>query len=198
MHQAEYQPANLVSAPASAGATAGRSLQAMRHRLARATGVGQQRRGLNPQVDLLGVTRAMLAGPVQSSAATIQAGGECRHRPGSSRQLSRFHGGLPLRCRSLRCRSVAPLSPSPMGFIKFCFGLVAGWILPNMVSESGGSSEAPRQQTMTSSTFAARLADLQRRSDATDKAAAITLQELKDQGQQLADAMARLAVAMDR
>ena len=85
-----------------------------------------------------------------------------------------------------------------MGFIKFCFGLVAGWILPNMVSESGGSSEAPRQQTMTSSTFAARLADLQRRSDATDKAAAITLQELKDQGQQLADAMARLAVAMDR
>ena len=73
MHQAEYQPANLVSAPASAGATAGRSLQAMRHRLARATGVGLRRGGPNPQVDLLGVTRAMLAGPVQSSAATIQA-----------------------------------------------------------------------------------------------------------------------------
>ena len=52
--------------------------------------------------------------------------------------------------------------------------------------------------TTTAATFAGRLADLQRRSDATDKAAAITLQELKDQGQQLADAMARLAVAMDR
>ena len=49
---------------------------------------------------------------------------------------------------------------------------------------------------MTSSTFAARLADLQRRSDATDKAAAITLQELKDQGQDLANAMASVAAAM--
>ena len=48
------------------------------------------------------------------------------------------------------------------------------------------------------STFAARLADLQRRSAATDKAAAATLQELKAQGQQVADAMARLAVAMDQ
>ena len=73
MHQAEYQPANLVSAQASAGAAAGRSFQAMRHRLARATGVGQQRRGLNPQVDLLGLTRAMLASIVQSSAVTVQA-----------------------------------------------------------------------------------------------------------------------------
>ena len=51
---------------------------------------------------------------------------------------------------------------------------------------------------MTSSTFAARLADLQRRSDATDKAAAITLQELKAQGLQVADAMARLADALDQ
>ena len=73
MHQAEYQPANLVPAQVAAGAAAGRSFQAMRHRLARATGVGQQRRGLNPQVDLLGLMLAMLAGPVQSSAATIQA-----------------------------------------------------------------------------------------------------------------------------
>ena len=51
---------------------------------------------------------------------------------------------------------------------------------------------------MTSSTFAARLADLQRRSDATDKAAAITLQELKAQGQVLAAAMDRLGFALDR
>ena len=51
---------------------------------------------------------------------------------------------------------------------------------------------------MTSSTFADRLADLQRRSDATDKAAAATLQELKAQGQELADAMARVAAAMDQ
>ena len=71
-----------------------------------------------------------------------------------------FRGGLPLRCRSLRYRSVPPLSPS--------------------------------------STFAERLADLQRRSAATDKAAAATLQELKAQGQQVADAMARLAVALDQ
>ena len=51
---------------------------------------------------------------------------------------------------------------------------------------------------MKGSTFAARLADLQRRSDATDKAAAITLQQLKAQGQELADAMASVAAAMDR
>ena len=51
---------------------------------------------------------------------------------------------------------------------------------------------------MTSSIFAARLADLQRRSDATDKAAAITLQELKAEGQQVAAAMDRLAAAIDR
>ena len=52
---------------------------------------------------------------------------------------------------------------------------------------------------MTSATalLAARLADLQRRSIETDRAAAATLQELKAQGQQVADAMARLAVAMD-
>lgn len=150
MHQAEYQPANLVPAQVAAGATAGRSFQAMRHRLARAVGLGLQRRGPNPQVDLLGLTRAMLASIVQSTAATIQAGGERHHLKDSNLQLSRFRGG---RCRSQRYRSVAPLSPN--------------------------------------STFAARLADLQRRSDATDKAAAITLQELKAQGQQVAAAMDR-------
>ena len=51
---------------------------------------------------------------------------------------------------------------------------------------------------MTSATFAARLADLQRRSIETDRAAAATLQQLKAEGQQVADAMARLAVALDR
>ena len=51
---------------------------------------------------------------------------------------------------------------------------------------------------MTSSTFAARLADLQRRSIETDRAAAATLQELKAEGQQLANAMDRLAAAMDQ
>ena len=51
---------------------------------------------------------------------------------------------------------------------------------------------------MKSSTFADRLADLQRRSDATDKAAAATLKQLKAQGLQVADAMARVAAAMDQ
>lgn len=46
------------------------------------------------------------------------------------------------------------------------------------------------------STFAARLADLQQRSDATDKAAAATFQQLQAHGQDLADAMAGLAAAM--
>ena len=50
--------------------------------------------------------------------------------------------------------------------------------------------------TTTAATFAARLADLQERSNATDKAAAATLQELKAQGQQVADAMAGVAAAM--
>ena len=50
--------------------------------------------------------------------------------------------------------------------------------------------------TTAAATFAARLADLQERSNATDKAAAATLQELKAQGQQLADAMAGVAAAM--
>lgn len=65
-----------------------------------------------------------------------------------------------------------------------------------MLIVSGGSSEAPGTRTMTSSTFAAQLADLQQRSDASDKAAAATLQQLKAQGQQLADAMAGVAAAM--
>jgi len=65
-----------------------------------------------------------------------------------------------------------------------------------MLIVSGGSSEAPGTRTMTSSTFAAQLADLQQRSDASDKAAAATLQQLKAQGQQVADAMANLAEAI--
>ena len=50
--------------------------------------------------------------------------------------------------------------------------------------------------TTTAATFAARLADIQRRSIETDKAAAATLQELKAQGRQVADAMAGVAAAM--
>ena len=50
--------------------------------------------------------------------------------------------------------------------------------------------------TTTAATFAARLADLQSRSDATDRAAAATLQQLKAQGQQVAAAMAGVAAAM--
>jgi hypothetical protein len=76
--------------------------------------------------------------------------------------------------------------------------LVAAQITRNTVIVSGGSSEAPDTRTMTSSTFAARLADLQQRSDATDKAAAATLQQLKAQGQQVADAMAHLAKAIEQ
>ena len=45
--------------------------------------------------------------------------------------------------------------------------------------------------------IAARLADLQQRSRATDEAAAADLQQLLRQGQQLADAMAAAADAMD-
>jgi len=50
----------------------------------------------------------------------------------------------------------------------------------------------------TTAALAARLADLQRRSDATDKAAATALQQLQHQGQQLADAMQRLADEMQQ
>ena len=49
----------------------------------------------------------------------------------------------------------------------------------------------------TTAAIAARLADLQRRSLATDEAAAATLQQLLRQGQQLADAMAAAAAAME-
>ena len=62
MHQAADLAADLIPAQASAGATAGPSLQAVWHQRPWATGVGQQRRGINPQVELLGVTRATLAG----------------------------------------------------------------------------------------------------------------------------------------
>jgi hypothetical protein len=58
---------------------------------------------------------------------------------------------------------------------------------------------APRDNAMNNKTvsLAARLADLQQRSQATDEAAAATLQQLQLQGQQLADAMAAAADAMD-
>ena len=58
---------------------------------------------------------------------------------------------------------------------------------------------APRDNAMNNTTaaIAARLADLQQRSRATDEAAAATLQQLQLQGQQLADAMTAAADAMD-
>jgi hypothetical protein len=46
--------------------------------------------------------------------------------------------------------------------------------------------------------LAARLADLQRRSTASDQAAAATLQQLHAQGQQLADAMGRMVDAIEQ
>jgi len=49
----------------------------------------------------------------------------------------------------------------------------------------------------TTAALAARLADLQQRSRATDEAAAADLQQLLRQGQQLADAMKAAADAMD-
>ena len=68
MQAAQHQPGDPLPHEAGQDVTAGRSFQAMRHRLARAVGLGLQRRGPNPQVDLLGVTRAMLASIVQSTA----------------------------------------------------------------------------------------------------------------------------------
>jgi hypothetical protein len=49
----------------------------------------------------------------------------------------------------------------------------------------------------TTASLAARLADLQRSSDATDEAAAATLQQLQLQGREVADAMQRLIQAME-
>ena len=60
------------------------------------------------------------------------------------------------------------------------------------------SSSAPRLAMNRTAELAARLADLQRRSLATDKAAAATLQQLQLQGQQLADAMAAAADAIEQ
>ena len=57
---------------------------------------------------------------------------------------------------------------------------------------------APRDTALHNKTaaIAARLADLQQRSRATDAAAAADLQQLLRQGQQLADAMAAVAEVM--
>ena len=73
MQTAQHQPGDPLPHEAGQDVAAGRSLQAMRHRLARATGVGFRRGGPNTQVDLLGLTAATLASIVQSSAGTVQA-----------------------------------------------------------------------------------------------------------------------------
>jgi hypothetical protein len=49
-----------------------------------------------------------------------------------------------------------------------------------------------------SADFAARLAALQQRSAATDKAAAATLQQLQHQGREVAEALEQLAAEMER
>ena len=54
------------------------------------------------------------------------------------------------------------------------------------------------EMTNTTASWAARLAELQQRSRATDTAAAATLQQLLLQAQQLADAMDRMADAMEQ
>ena len=69
-----------------------------------------------------------------------------------------------------------------------------------ILSRSAASAAvAPRDTAMNNKTasLAARLADLQQRSRATDEAAAATLQQLQLQGQQLADAMTAAADAME-
>ena len=63
---------------------------------------------------MLGLIACWPALLAQNPAATIQAGDERHHRLGSSHPIPIAHGGLPLRCRSQRYRSVLPLSPSPM------------------------------------------------------------------------------------
>ncbi|MEY4805694.1 MAG: hypothetical protein RLZZ206_83 [Cyanobacteriota bacterium] len=60
------------------------------------------------------------------------------------------------------------------------------------------SSSAPRLAMNRTAELAARLADLQRRSTASDQAAAATLQQLHAQGQQLADAMGRMVDAIEQ
>jgi hypothetical protein len=58
MPQAAHQPADVVSAQASAGAAAGPTLPALWCQQPWAIGVGLQRGGLNPQGDLLGLSPA--------------------------------------------------------------------------------------------------------------------------------------------
>ena len=60
-----------------------------------------------------------------------------------------------------------------------------------------GKSEVDFVFENRSATLAARLADLQQRSLASDRAAAATLQQLLVQGREVADAMAAAADAMD-
>ncbi len=94
MHKAEHLAANLVSAQAEAGVAARSTLPAVWRQRFGATGVGQQRGGLNPQVDLLGLSACWPAVPAQNPAATIQAAGARHHPIDSSLQRSRIRGGL--------------------------------------------------------------------------------------------------------
>ena len=94
MHKAEHLAADLVSAQAEAGATARSTLPPVRCQRSGATGVGQQRGGLNPPNDLLGLIACWPAVPAQNPGATIQAAGARHHLQDSSLQWPRIHGGL--------------------------------------------------------------------------------------------------------
>ena len=94
MHKAAHLAADLVSAQAEAGATARSTLPPVRCQRSGATGVGQQRGGLNPPHDLLGLIACWLASLAQNPAATIQAAGARHHPIDSSLQRSRIRGGL--------------------------------------------------------------------------------------------------------
>ena len=94
MHKAEHLAADLVSAQAEAGATARSTLPPVRCQRSGATGVGQQRGGLNPPRHLLGVIACWLAVPAQNPGATIQVAVARRRPIDSSLQRSMLRGGL--------------------------------------------------------------------------------------------------------
>ena len=70
-------------------------------------------------------------------------------------------------------------------------------MVPMPTGERSSSAPAPAMHNKTAA-IAARLADLQRRSRATDEAAAADLQQLLRQGQQLAAALEHLADAIEQ
>jgi hypothetical protein len=115
--------------------------------------------------------------------------------------LSALHENRHFRAgRFLDQLSAAFLAVTGWGFLQPVSNLVTlapiGANVPPLTGER--SSSAPRHRNaQQTAAIAARLADLQQRSRDTDAAAAADLQQLLRQGQQLADAMAAVAEAMD-